>query len=346
MNLLRNLIDLGYNVTKKRIFARTESDPEEAHEKFVRYADRIHGNHLDRLLFDCSENKLDPGFEISNAAGFNKNGNISPVFLKYLGFDRVVVGTVTLHPWKGKPRPRIKRYPETNSMVNWMGLPGVGALNVSDNLLSYYNHRVPITINLAPTPEEGEVNSDLEGTVKFTRNLPYVDRYELNISCPNTEDFDASIRGYYRKSLSEMLSVIEDNKNVQSLWVKVSPDINIENIRDTLEASEKHDVKGFIIGNTTTRFDKRYITYPPNSIEIGGASGDAVYEQSRNTQEMFYHEMKNMDLDYKLIACGGINSPQRALERTMQKDKMITGIQIFTPLIFQGPKLLRELRRA
>jgi len=45
-----------------------------------------------------------------------------------------------------------------------------------------------------------------------------------------------------------------------------------------------------------------------------------------------------------IIACGGIDSVERAKIRT-EKD-IAFGIQVYTPLIFQGPKLLRELRTA
>ena len=147
MKALRNFVDNWYDSHKDRIFERTKDDPEVAHESFVKLARAIHKLGLEKLLLNCPENASNPGFEISNAAGFNKNGEIPPTFLKYLGFDRVVVGTVTADAWDGNPRPRIKRYSETNSLVNWMGLPGVGAERVADNLISHGNHSVPITIN-------------------------------------------------------------------------------------------------------------------------------------------------------------------------------------------------------
>src|SRR3989344_5606380 len=127
MNILRRAVEWHYAETKLTLFDRTRDDPEIAHEKFIRNARRLHNLGLDRLLFDCKENRRSPGFTISNAAGFNKNAEIHPLFLKYLGFDRVEIGTVCADPWNGQPRPRIKRYVDTGSLVNWMGLHGLGA---------------------------------------------------------------------------------------------------------------------------------------------------------------------------------------------------------------------------
>ena len=70
-----------YDGNRDKIFAATDEDPEGAHEKFVRLAKLIHGLRLEKLILDCSENQHYPDFKISNAAGFNKNGNIPPTFL-------------------------------------------------------------------------------------------------------------------------------------------------------------------------------------------------------------------------------------------------------------------------
>ena len=349
MNILRDYIDSWYDGNRDKIFALTDKDPEVAHEKFIRLARIIWGLGLEKLLLDCSENKNNPGFEISNAGGFNKNGKIPPTFLRSLGFDRIVVGTVTGDSWEGDPKPRIKRYSNTNSMVNWMGLPGVGAEEVARNLESYGNHKVPITINLMSTPgKEGQkLIDDLEKTILKMRDLPFVDRYELNISCPNTHGASGGMdaRREYMGQLNDMLSVIcSVSYSYQKIWQKVSPDQDIDGVRDTIKISRTHKVEGFVIGNTTTIHDSKFITSPPNREGKGGASGDAVYETSKNVQDIFYREITEQGLNYKIIACGGINSDKRALERTMNGNKKIKGIQIFTPLIFKGSKLLRELR--
>ncbi len=192
MNLVRRAVEIGYELFKPALFHATRRDPQVAHELFVTAAQQLHAVGLERLVLDNPTNDPRLMFELSNAAGFNKNGEIPPTVLHYLGFDRVVVGTVTADPWPGNPRPTITRYPATHSMINWMGLPGDGAEEIAARLDSYEKHGVPLTINLMPTPQKSgdEALHDLARTINMTKLVHLVDRYELNVSCPNTHTPD------------------------------------------------------------------------------------------------------------------------------------------------------------
>ena len=170
---LRFLVDHTYPLVKTALFLATHNDPERAHEHLVKASKFLTGMGLDEFLLGQPK-RGNQNYELSNAAGFNKNGDIPPTFLRSLGFDRVVVGTVTGEPWEGKPRPRIRRYSATGSMVNWMGLPGVGAQEVAETMNDYGDHHIPITINLMATPGKSgdDAIKDLEKTVLATRDLP------------------------------------------------------------------------------------------------------------------------------------------------------------------------------
>jgi dihydroorotate dehydrogenase len=340
-DILRHAFDFGYDKFRDRLFRKTEDDPEKAHEMFVRFANKLCKFKLEKLVLDNGANYEKIDFSISNAAGFNKNGDIPLSFLKYLGFDRVVVGTVTADAWNGNERPRMKRYSDTVSLVNWMGLPGVGAERVAENLGKYSKVYIPVTLNLMATPgKKGkEVLEDLEKTVYLLRNSPRVDRFELNISCPNTHS-SGDARGEYQRQLDSMLNILTNSINHnQRLYLKVSPDLDIESVRDMVTVCRDYDVMGFTVSNTTTNHDPKYIYDSPGK---GGASGNAVYNSSLETQRMIADSCS--ESLYKLIACGGINSKERLRERLEVGNTK--EVQIFTPLIFSGPKLLRELRQA
>lgn len=340
MNIPRRILEESYFLVKPFIFSATKEDPEIAHKKLIEYSNYFHKKGFDKFLFNCSANKKYSGLEISNAAGFNKNGEFDPLFLKYLGFERVVVGTVTNDSWPGRLPPRIKRYPNTNSLVNWMGLPGEGSEEIAKTLWNYGNFDIPLTINLMSTPQKDkeELIKDLEGTIFDTRYIPKVDRFELNISCPNTHSKNRKTdsRKEYQENLGEMLSAVEELLLPhQELYIKVSPDLNTKGVEDILSTIKNHNVKGIVTTNTTTNHNPKYIPLSPGE---GGASGDAVYQSSLEVQKMF-NELKDDNL--KIIACGGIDSVERLEERLKNG---ATEIQIYTPLIFQGPKLLRKLK--
>ena len=343
MDFARKSFDLGYDFFRNSLFYLTKKDPEVAHELFVSFGKAVSRFGLDRLLLDNPTNRysLKEGVVVSNAAGLNKNGDIPPRFLKYLGFDRVVVGTVTNEAYDGKPRPRMKRYPFTESLVNWMGLPGVGSKRVAENLERYFDYGIPTTVNVMSTPGKrgNEALEDIEGTVNDARQ--YTDRFELNISCPNTHSKggELDVREEYQKSLSDMLGVVFSSRIAeQEVYVKVSPDMDRDDVCDILDVVKDFNVSGITGTNTTTEHDPKYIN---PSLGKGGASGQAVKKFSFFTQELFMDEIEKRRMDLKYISVGGIDSGAEALRRV---DLGACELQILTPLIFKGPKLLREIR--
>ena len=54
--------------------------------------------------------------------------------LPALGFGHIEIGTVTLKPQPGNPKPRIFRMPEERAVINRMGFPGEGAQVVARRL--------------------------------------------------------------------------------------------------------------------------------------------------------------------------------------------------------------------
>ena len=341
MKLLRQSFDAFYDLIKYPVFWATRKDPETAHNLFTWFCRTLHKTRLEDILLGHPESKRTCSVPISNAAGFNKNAEIPPQVLRAFGFDRVVVGTVTYDAWDGNPRPRVIRFPQTNSMINWMGLPGIGAKGVRANLKQYINPKdfVPVTINVMATPEKyrEEDLEDLSQTIFYLNDIPCIDRIELNISCPNT----SLPRGEYQRQLDSMLGVVGQSRRPdQVIYIKVSPDLEESDVDQILEVSGSHDVTGFTTTNTTTNHHQEFI---PESPGKGGASGDAVYEASLRVQRLFVDKIARAGNDYRLIACGGINSPARVQERLRHE---ASEIQIYTPFIFSGPRLLRKLKAA
>ena len=56
---------------------------------------------------------------------------------------------------------------------------------------------------------------------------------------------------------------------------------------------------------------------------------------------MFINSINNQNIDLEIIACGGINSIEKAMERIQNG---AVEIQIFTPIIFSGTSYIRNLR--
>src|SRR5262249_55602254 len=83
---------------------------------------------------------------IGIAAGFDKNAVMMP-FLAALGFGFIEVGTVTLRPQPGNPRPRLFRDPARGALINRLGFNNDGADVVAERLRAW-DCRVPLFVNI------------------------------------------------------------------------------------------------------------------------------------------------------------------------------------------------------
>jgi len=178
------------------------------------------------------------------------------------------------------------------------------------------------------------------------QDLPYVDRFELNVSCPNTHAKSGAVnaREENLRMLDAMLNLAETYaRPQQEIYFKVSPNSTQEDVDDTADIAKKYRVTGIVTTNTSTKHDKRYIPVSPkvNGKQVGGASGNAVHDESLETQKLYDAKRRELGQDWKLIACGGVNSFEKVAARL---EHGAVGIQVYTPLVFSGPKLVRQLR--
>lgn len=329
--LRKKFVEKDYEHLKKILF---HADPEDAHAIFKEFSKFAIEQHplLTRMMLNYSWGRHNKNVIISPAAGFNKDGDIHPLFLKYLGFDRNVVGTVTAQPWDGNPRPRIERKIKEGGLLNWMGLPGIGARGVRMRL-DKYEQVLPLTINIMATPGAQDKLQDLETTLFIMEGVG--DRVELNISCPNT----CHAREGLQKELAQMLGVVVPNLFGKELYVKFSPDSSMDAIQDSLDVCcDFVDVRGFVVGNTTTQHKFR-----DGEQFKGGGSGKLVYPVSKKAVfgvcDMIARDYSSKG--WKVIACGGIDCNYKVKE---YQALGIKEFQVFTPFIYGGPELLRELK--
>ncbi len=348
MDILREWVDNKYLELRDKLFDETKDDPERAHHIAIEYAQRLGWwgdascGLLPWLLLNHGDNHRKTKVEICNAAGMNKNGEIPPKILKHLGFDRVVIGTVTLDPWEGnKERPRVWRFPP-QSLVNYLGLPGVGAKRVEQTLLQYGHTGVPLIINTMSTPGKvgDEAVLDILGTI---HHLSYfTEDFEINISCPNTH----AVTTNYQRSLDDLLRPIclDLATRGKKGYLKVSPDVDHDGVRQILAVASQYDaIRGFVVANTTRQ---RIVNGIPEDQKLGGASGDAVYAIALKAQWLFADEIATnyAHKDWEIHACGGIRTAERVKQRMDIGN--VTRLQVYTPLIYEGPGLIRTIRKA
>ena len=315
-------------------------DPEIAHNLAIK---SLKFNFVSNI-FD--ENKNDPMFQttlfgkkldnpIGIAAGFDKDAEVyNPLFK--LGFGFVEVGTVTPLGQYGNPKPRVFRLVEDHALINRLGFNNSGAKDINLRIRS----KIPkglLGINIGPNRDtKDRLNDYLIGLRTFHDIADYI---TINISSPNTPGLrDLQLRGKIEALVKALQKKQEelDNLNKKPIFFKISPDLNDEQLRDIALMALANNIEGLIISNTTIERPKNLLS--KNKNEIGGLSGKPLFVQSTlSLKKMF--SLTNGQIP--LIGVGGVSNGNECYEKIKSGANLI---QLYTALIFQGPKIVTKIK--
>lgn len=272
------------------------------------------------------------------AAGYDKDG-AGWRGLATLGFGHIEIGTVTLRPQKGNPRPRVFRLVEDEALINRMGFPGRGAAYMQKRIQGRKHPGLILGVNIGKnkdTPLEKAEEDYLELMRVFA---PLADYLAVNVSSPNTiglrrlqgrQELDSLLRELYKESMSQDLKL---GKHVPIL-VKLAPDLNSEELDDALDVMLSNGVDGVIATNTTISRDG---LHSPFAQETGGLSGRPLHSRSLEMVRAI-HQRTNGRM--QMIGVGGIDSPDSA--RAIL-DAGAALVQVYTGLVYQGPGLVKQI---
>jgi len=294
-------------------------------------------------IFD--ENKSDPllktkifGKELNNpigiAAGFDKNAEVYNSLFK-LGFGFVEVGTITPLKQYGNSKPRVFRLVEDQALINRLGFNNHGSDIILDRIKSNKKQGV-LGVNLGPNKDSNNrMNDYLKGVEKFHNVADYI---TINISSPNTEN----LRNFHEESkLQELLKLISKKKKELKTKiptvVKISPDIEDNQIDLISEILLSNDISAIIISNTSEA--SRETLQNIQKHQKGGLSGKPIEKRSNTLISKFYDLFKGK---IKIIGVGGVDSGQAAYKKfTLGADF----VQLYTGMVFQGPNIAGIIKK-
>jgi len=279
------------------------------------------------------------------AAGFDKNAEVVQ-FLSALGFGFVEVGTVTLHPQKGNPKPRIFRFPQKTALINRLGFNNDGAAAVAGRLRDLWNivkqrgtFQPPILVNIGKNKDVGLDQAPAAFEACFRVVAPHASGVVVNVSSPNTPGLrDLQAPAHLRDILARMRRARSETSfstaGDHPILVKISPDLSSEQLSDIANvALELAD--GIVATNTT--LDRTAM--PDGKDEAGGLSGGPLFERStRVLREL----RQQVGPDYPLIGVGGILSGKEANEKLRAGADLI---QSYTGFVYGGPSFPRNVIR-
>ncbi|OCL86060.1 Dihydroorotate dehydrogenase (quinone) [Aliarcobacter thereius] len=264
---------------------------------------------------------------IGLAAGFDKNASMIKA-MKSLGFGFTEIGTVTLVPQNGNPKPRLFRHPDEKSLQNAMGFNNLGSHKVLKNLKKVYPFYIPIGVNIGKnknTPEEFAI-SDYKNLIKKLE--AYADYLIINISSPNTPN----LRDLQNENFISELFSMAKNLTKKPIFLKIAPDIDVKVAINLCEVAIKEGASGIIANNTTIDY-----SLVKNPQSFGGLSGECLKEKS----SLFFDQIASkLYGKTTLISVGGISSAEDAYERIKSGASLV---QLYSSLIFEGPSLAKNI---
>ena len=256
------------------------------------------------------------------AAGLDKNAKaIKGLFV--MGFGFVEVGTVTPKPQKGNAKPRIFRFPGTQSILNFMGFPNDGCEKILKRVKAYKKKdRQVLGVNIGRN-KDGTDDDYIYLIEKFHK---YCDYITINISSPNTPNLRETLDS--AQKLENLLSGVDNFRKQNGIktpiLLKLTPDVT--NLQEIYDISCKHNIDGFILTNTTA--DKSSLPQSFQSLPMGGVSGGLLKEKSLKILQ----EFNAINIHKKfIISCGGVNSNAEAQTRL---ESGASAVQVYSSLIY------------
>lgn len=278
------------------------------------------------------------------AAGYDKDA-LGWQGLACLGFGHIEIGTVTLEPQSGNPKPRLFRLVKEKALINRMGFPGKGAKFAARQLQGNRPDGLVLGVNIGKnkdTPLE-EAARDYLALQEIFYSL--ADYLAVNVSSPNTLGLR---RLQARDQLEALLNQMEQKRRqmVQQgfhripILVKLAPDLDHAELEDALMAVTDAGMDGVIVSNTTVSRDGLELgseQRPTIARQIGGLSGAPLsYRSTAMIREV--HSLTQGKLP--IVGVGGI------MDYTGAQDKLDAGaslVQVYTGMVYAGPGLVKHI---
>ena len=277
------------------------------------------------------------------AAGMDKKGE-NVANWEHLGFGWMEIGGVTLHAQDGNPKPRMFRSTKHNALINRMGFNNPGSENMAESLKIQKAKRwagVPVGINLGKskiTPNE-EAEKDYAGTME--RLWDFADLFVVNVSSPNTPNLRELQAGSELDRILTACNTVNQRKaeetglQAKPLLVKVSPDLENDQLRAVADTAIAQGCAGIVATNTT-------LSRPATDKvmdQTGGLSGKPLAERSTEVIHMLYAHCGSK---LPIVGVGGISDANSAWEKIAAGACLL---QLYSALVFEGPGVTRAINK-
>ncbi len=323
------------------LFRWAGGDPEAVHEDMIRWLGALPPT---RAAVECQPVTV-AGVRFPNrvgvAAGLDKDGVAATAWAR-LGFGFAELGTVTAQGQPGNPRPRMFRAKASRAVINRMGFNNAGAEALADRLLKLGVQRgnqrlgIPLGISVGKTKAVDLERAGDDYLASIEALAPFADYLAVNVSSPNTPGLRMlQAARELGDLLSRVVAAAASGPDPVPVFVKLAPDLEPEQLRETLAVINASGAEGVIATNTTLRRDGLAFEDERLAGEAGGLSGAPLTRRA-----LAFVEQVTRTSDLPVIGVGGVMSPRDGL-RMFEAGASL--IQLYTGFIYAGPALVRGI---
>jgi dihydroorotate dehydrogenase (NAD+) catalytic subunit len=204
----------------------------------------------------------------------------------------------------GNPPPRL--FETAAGMLNSIGLQNIGARAFIDQKLPRLEKKKNVVVI---TNVFGYTREDYEATIRMLNEAEGIAAYELNVSCPNTQE-GGMVFGANRTMLEELVATCKSASR-RPLIVKLSP--NVTSIPAMAKAAEDAGADAISLVNTFVAMAIDAETRRPRISNVtAGLSGPAIKPIALR---MVYEAAHTVEIP--VIGIGGITTAEDVVEFMM-----------------------------
>jgi dihydroorotate dehydrogenase (NAD+) catalytic subunit len=237
------------------------------------------------------------------ASGTYGAGREAAAFVDLSEIGGVIVKSMTVAPWKGKPTPRMCETP--SGMLNAIGIQNKGVDHfIAEDLPWLIKRKATVFASIAGNT----VDEFVRVADKIRTGGRGVAAVEINISCPNLEDRN-NMFAHSVEATAAVVGQVKDALKRVPVFPKLSP--NVTSLTEIAGAALDAGADGLSLVNTVFGMQIDIETRRPKLAgTVGGLSGPAIHPIAVRA----VHEVHSAFPHVPIIGQGGISSAEDALQ--------------------------------
>lgn len=277
---------------------------------------------------------------IGMAAGFDCNGDMIDAF-DAMGFGFIEVGSITPQPQRNKRGTSLYELKSDNALLNTAPIDSAGIEKVIENIKAR-NSRIVVGCNITKNSKTAEENAPKEYLRLFRPLYQYTDFFTINICCNSTSNtYIPTDHDQIMDILTPLFEFRRGQNQYRPILLKISPDLSDEQIDLMTTIMLDTPLDGIVASaGTIGRYglDKSKPEMHSLGRIPGSLCGSPLKERTLQIIRRIHERSQGT---YPIIACGGINSAEDAMDML---EAGATLVELYTGFYYGGKKHMRNIR--